>query len=185
MSVITIHIGGFGIKMAESFYESATNNYSISLNGKSINQNSEQEIHFIQGSDEKFRPRAVFADIGVEDLNQTQNFKFKDLWNKNRFTNFRGDGTTFAVGHYTNGAEIVSDVVEKVTNEIKNCDKVGAILMFNSLNGGTGGGLGTLVESKLLEDFQDLNLISYNIIGDNKVSTSALETYNDLLSLSQ
>ena len=52
-----------------------------------------------------------------------------------------GAGNNWAKGHYTEGAELVDAVMEKVRGEAEKCDCLQGFQLCHSLGGGTGSGL--------------------------------------------
>ena len=51
-----------------------------------------------------------------------------------------GAGNNWAKGHYTEGAELVDSVMEKVRKETEKCDCLQGFQLCHSLGGGTGSG---------------------------------------------
>ena len=58
-------------------------------------------------------------------------------------------------GHYTEGAELVDSVLDVVRKEAENTDCLQGFQITHSLGGGTGAGMGTLLISKIREEFPD------------------------------
>jgi tubulin beta len=96
-----------------------------------------------------------------------------------------GAGNNWAKGHYTEGAELVDAVLEVVRREAEACDSLQGFQMTHSLGGGTGSGMGTLLLSKLREEFPDRMLSTYSVMPSPKVSDTVVEPYNATLSIHQ
>lgn len=62
-----------------------------------------------------------------------------------------GAGNNWAKGHYTEGAELVDQVLDVVRREAEGCDCLQGFQITHSLGGGTGAGMGTLLISKIRE----------------------------------
>lgn len=62
-----------------------------------------------------------------------------------------GAGNNWAKGHYTEGAELVDQVIDVVRREAEGCDCLQGFQITHSLGGGTGSGMGTLLLSKIRE----------------------------------
>ncbi|KOB69966.1 Beta-Tubulin at 56D [Operophtera brumata] len=75
----------------------------------------------------------------------------------------------WAKGHYTEGAELVDSVLD----------------LTHSLGGGTGSGMGTLLLSKIREEFPDRIMNTFSVVPSPKVSEVVLEPYNATLSMHQ
>ena len=101
-------------------------------------------------------------------------------------SNFRfSEGNNWAKGHYTEGAEIVDTVLDVVRKETERCDRLQGFQLCHSIGGGTGSGLGTLLISKLKEDYNDRIVATYSVIPSTKVSSTVVEPYNSTLSMNQ
>lgn len=57
--------------------------------------------------------------------------------------------------------------------------------MTHSLGGGTGSGMGTLLVSKIREEYPDRIMTTYSVIPSPKVSDTVVEPYNATLSVHQ
>jgi tubulin beta len=96
-----------------------------------------------------------------------------------------GAGNNWAKGFYTEGAELVSDVIDVVRRETEKCDCLQGFQITHSLGGGTGSGMGSLIISKIKEEFPDRMLCTYSIVPSPKVSDTVVEPYNCTLSMNQ
>lgn len=106
-----------------------------------------------------------------------------------------GAGNNWAKGHYTEGAELVDSVLDVVRKEAESCDCLQVCLIFlfkceytfygsllnvaffsfqgfqltHSLGGGTGSGMGTLLISKIREEYPDRIMNTYSVVPSPKV----------------
>merc|ERR1711920_672394 len=76
----------------------------------------------------------------------------------------------------------MGDVVRK---EAEGCDCLQGFQMCHSLGGGTGAGMGTLLISKVREEYPDRIMETFSIIPSPKVSDTVVEPYNAVLSFHQ
>merc|ERR1712230_195524 len=88
-------------------------------------------------------------------------------------------------GHYTEGAELIDSVLDVVRKEAEGCDCLQGFQMTHSLGGGTGAGMGTLLISKIREEYPDRVMATYSIVPSPKVSDTVVEPYNCTLSVHQ
>ena len=72
-------------------------------------------------------------------------------------------------GHYTEGAELVDQVIDIVRNEAESCDSIQGFQLCHSLGGGTGSGMGTLIISKIKEEYPDRIMNTYSVVPSPKV----------------
>jgi len=81
--------------------------------------------------------------------------------------------------------EIVDSILEVLRQQAERTDALQGFQLLHSLGGGTGAGFGTLLLSKLREDFSDRMLATFSILPSPKVSDTAVEPYNCILSMHQ
>lgn len=80
-----------------------------------------------------------------------------------------GAGNNWAKGHYTEGAELMDSVLDVVRRETEGCDCVQGFQLTHSLGGGTGAGMGTLLISKIREEYPDRIMTSFSVVPSPKV----------------
>lgn len=73
-------------------------------------------------------------------------------------------------GHYTEGAELVDSVLDVVRKEAESCDCLQGFQLTHSLGGGTGSGMGTLLISKIREEYPDRIMNTFSVVPSPKVS---------------
>ncbi|XP_067856816.1 tubulin beta-3 chain isoform X3 [Heptranchias perlo] len=96
-----------------------------------------------------------------------------------------GAGNNWAKGHYTEGAELVENVVDILRHECESCDCLQGFQLTHSLGGGTGSGMGTLIMCKIREEYPDRIMNSFSVMPSPKVSDTVVEPYNATLSIHQ
>merc|ERR1711861_48328 len=69
--------------------------------------------------------------------------------------------------------------------EAEGCDCLQGFTMTHSLGGGTGSGMGTLLISKIREEYPDRVMCTYSVFPSPKVSDTVVEPYNCVLSVHQ
>ena len=68
------------------------------------------------------------------------------------------------------GAELVDSVLDVVRKESESCDCLQGFQLTHSLGGGTGSGMGTLLISKIREEYPDRIMNTYSVVPSPKVS---------------
>ena len=94
-------------------------------------------------------------------------------------------GNNWAKGHYTEGAELIEDVLDVVRREAEDCDSIQGFQITHSLGGGTGSGMGTLLISKIREEFPDRMMATFSVVPSPGESDTVVEPYNTTLSVHQ
>ena len=69
--------------------------------------------------------------------------------------------------------------------EAEGCDCLQGFQITHSLGGGTGAGMGTLLISKIREEFPDRMMATFSVVPSPKVSDTVVEPYNATLSVHQ
>jgi tubulin beta len=96
-----------------------------------------------------------------------------------------GAGNNWAKGHYTEGAELIDSVLDVARKEAEGCDCLQGFQITHSLGGGTGSGMGTLLISKIREEYPDRIMETFSVVPSPKVSDTVVEPYNATLSVHQ
>lgn len=106
----------------------------------------------IEASREKYVPRAVLVDLEPGTMDAVRAGPLGQLFRPDNFVfGQSGAGNNWAKGHYTEGAELVDQVLDVVRRETEGCDCLQGFQITHSLGGGTGSGMGTLLISKIRE----------------------------------
>ena len=70
---------------------------------------------------------------------------------------------------YTEGAELVDSVLDVVRKEAEGSDCLQGFQITHSLGGGTGSGMGTLLISKIREEYPDRMMCTFSVVPSPKV----------------
>lgn len=79
----------------------------------------------------------------------------------------------------------MDSVMDVVRREAENCDCLQGFQLAHSLGGGTGSGMGTLLISKIREEYPDRIMNTFSVVPSPKVSDTVVEPYNATLSVHQ
>ena len=86
-------------------------------------------------------------------------------------------GNNWAKGHYTEGAELIDSVLDVLRKESEGCDCLQGFQLAHSLGGGTGSGLGTLLISKIREEYPDRIMNTFSVVPSPKVSVKKIQLF--------
>jgi tubulin beta len=86
-----------------------------------------------------------------------------------------------AITDYTEGAELVDAVLDVVRKEAEGTDCLQGFQITHSLGGGTGAGMGTLLISKIREEYPDRMMCTYSVVPSPKVSDTVVEVRDSFL----
>merc|ERR1712226_803080 len=134
----------------------------------------------------KWIPRGVLVDLEPGTMDVIKESPIGPVFRPDNlcFGN-NGAGNNWAKGHYTEGAELVDEVLDKVRTSIESCDAPQGFQLFHSLGGGTGSGMGTLLLLKIRDAYPDRITTTYSVFPSPKVSDTVVEPYNAVLSSHQ
>ena len=116
-------------------------------------------------------PRAILVDLEPGTMDSVRSGPFGQIFRPDNFVfGQSGAGNNWAKGHYTEGAELVDSVLDVVRKEAESCDCLQGFQMTHSLGGGTGSGMGTLLISKIREEYPDRIMMTFSVVPSPKVS---------------
>lgn len=119
-------------------------------------------------------------------MDATKNGPYGKLFRPDNFVwGQNGAGNNWAKGHYTEGAELVDSVLDVLRREAEQADCLQGFQLTHSLGGGTGSGMGTLILSKIREEYPEKMISTFSIMPSPKVSDVVVEAYNATLSSHQ
>jgi tubulin beta len=143
-------------------------------------------VYFNEAGSNKYVPRAVLIDLEPGTMDALRSGPNGALYRPDNFIYGQSSaGNNWAKGHYTEGAELVDQVIDVVRREAENCDCLQGFQVTHSLGGGTGSGMGTLLISKIREEFPDRMMATFSVMPSPKVSDTVVEPYNATLSVHQ
>ena len=118
----------------------------------------------------KYVPRAILVDLEPGTMDSVRSGPFGQIFRPDNFVfGQSGAGNNWAKGHYTEGAELVDSVLDVVRKEAESCDCLQGFQLTHSLGGGTGSGMGTLLISKIREEYPDRIMNTFSVVPSPKV----------------
>uniref|UniRef100_A0A3P8QQS8 Tubulin beta chain n=1 Tax=Astatotilapia calliptera TaxID=8154 RepID=A0A3P8QQS8_ASTCA len=188
--IVHIQAGQCGNQIGAKFWEVISDEHGIdptgSYQGDSELQLERINVYYNEASGSKFVPRAILVDLEPGTMDSVRSGPFGQLFRPDNFVfGQSGAGNNWAKGHYTEGAELVDSVLDVVRKESENCDCLQGFQLTHSLGGGTGSGMGTLLISKIREEYPDRIMNTFSVMPSPKVSDTVVEPYNATLSVHQ
>ncbi|UJR36591.1 hypothetical protein I4U23_029310 [Adineta vaga] len=89
----------------------------------------------------------------------------------------------FAKGFFTEGAELLPELIEKIRRIAEECDLVHGFQFVHGISGGCGGGLGSLLLDHIRQEYSDRMIKSYSIFPALSMSQVVVEPYNSVLTM--
>ena len=177
-------------QIGSKFWEVISDEHGIdptgSYHGDSDLQLERINCYFNEATGGRYVPRAILMDLEPGTMDSVRAGPFGQLFRPDNFVfGQTGAGNNWAKGHYTEGAELIDSVLDVVRKEAESCDALQGFQLTHSMGGGTGAGMGTLLISKVREEYPDRVMSTYSVIPSPKVSDTVVEPYNATLSVHQ
>ncbi|KAL8902340.1 MAG: hypothetical protein Q9192_000076 [Flavoplaca navasiana] len=189
-SSVHLQTGQCGNQIGAAFWQMISAEHGLDASGTyegtSDLQLERMNVYFNEAASNKYVPRAVLVDLEPGTMDAVRAGPFGQLFRPDNFVfGQSGAGNNWAKGHYTEGAELVDQVLDVVRREAEGCDCLQGFQITHSLGGGTGAGMGTLLISKIREEFPDRMMATFSVVPSPKVSDTVVEPYNATLSVHQ
>ncbi|GJM96816.1 hypothetical protein PR202_ga13684 [Eleusine coracana subsp. coracana] len=188
--ILHIQGGQCGNQIGAKFWEVICDEHGIDATGRYAGDSDLQleriNVYYNEASGGRYVPRAVLMDLEPGTMDSVRSGPFGQIFRPDNFVfGQSGAGNNWAKGHYTEGAELIDSVLDVVRKEAENCDCLQGFQVCHSLGGGTGSGMGTLLISKIREEYPDRMMLTFSVFPSPKVSDTVVEPYNATLSVHQ
>ncbi|CAI5520025.1 unnamed protein product [Closterium sp. Naga37s-1] len=182
--------GQCGNQIGAKFWEVICEEHGIdplgNYKGDSALQLERVNVYYNEASGGRYVPRAILMDLEPGVMDSVRSGPYGKVFRPDNFVfGQSGAGNNWAKGHYTEGAELIDSVLDVVRKEAENCDCLQGFQVCHSLGGGTGSGMGTLLISKIREEYPDRMMLTFSVFPSPKVSDTVVEPYNATLSVHQ
>ncbi|XP_061894240.1 tubulin beta-6 chain-like [Entelurus aequoreus] len=188
--IVHLQIGQCGNQIGSKFWEVITEEHGIDRTGIYVGDDNIQlervNVYFTEAHGGKYVPRSLLVDLEPGTMDSIRGSRIGALFRPDSFIHGNsGAGNNWAKGHYTEGAELIEQVIDRLRTESESCDCLQGFQLVHSLGGGTGSGMGTLIINKIREEYPDRIMTSFSVMPSPKVSDTVVEPYNATLSVHQ
>jgi len=188
--IVHVQAGQCGNQIGTKFWEVLCDEHGIDAEGTYKGDSDVQleriNVYYNVTDKGRYVPRAILVDLEPGTMDSCRASPYGKVFRPDNFVFAQsGAGNNWAKGHYTEGAELVDAVTERVRKEAEGCDHLQGFQITQSLGGGTGSGMGTLLISKIREEFPDRMMCTFSVFPSPKVSDTVVEPYNATLSIHQ
>ncbi|GJN72477.1 tubulin beta chain [Purpureocillium lilacinum] len=173
-----------GNQIGSAFWQTIAGEHGLDSNGiyhgDSDLQLDRMSVYFTEAYGNKYVPRAVLVDLEPGTMDAVRAGPFGQLFRPDNFVFGQSSaGNNWAKGHYTEGAELVDQVLDVVRREAEGCDCLQGFQIAHSLGGGTGSGMGTLLISKIREgtEFPDRMMATFSVVPSPKLVENSDATF--------
>ncbi|KAL1921136.1 uncharacterized protein VTP21DRAFT_10852 [Calcarisporiella thermophila] len=188
--IIHVQTGQCGNQVGQKFWEIISQEHSIDSSGLYTGNDDTQiqcaNVYYNEAVGGRYVPRAVLVDLEPGTMDSIRAGPYGKLFRPDNFVfGQSGAGNNWAKGYYTEGAELVENILDVLRREAEHTDCLVGFQVCHSLGGGTGSGLGSLLLSKIREEYPDRMLCTFSVVPSPKVSDTVVEPYNATLSVHQ
>jgi len=193
--IVHVQVGQCGNQIGNVFWETMCKEHHLADDGKFVpSQNKQWDtvrldkvgVYFREAGEKRFVPRAILVDLEPGILEVIKAAPTGKMFKPDNFIfGASGAGNNWGKGHYTEGAQLIEECVEVVRREAESCEAPQGFQITQSLGGGTGSGLGTLLLNRIRDGFPDRITATYSVYPSPKVSDVVVEPYNATLSIHQ
>uniref|UniRef100_A0A8C5K7Y1 Tubulin beta chain n=1 Tax=Jaculus jaculus TaxID=51337 RepID=A0A8C5K7Y1_JACJA len=180
--ILHIQAGQCGNQIGAKFWEVISDEHGIdptgTYHGDSDLQLDRISVYYNEATGDKYVPQAILVDLEpgtMDSIFRPDNFVFGQS----------GASNNWAKGRYTEGAELVDSVLDVVLKKAESCDCLPGFQLTHSLSGGTGSGMGTLLITKIREEYSDHIMNTFRVLPSPKVFDTVVEPHNTTLSVHQ
>jgi len=182
--VISVNVGQAGIQVGNSCWELYCMEHGINPEGKFLEdpKDNAYQTFFSETGSGKHVPRSVFIDLEPSVIDEVRHGTYRALFHPEQLISGKEDAANnYARGHYTIGKDMVDKTLDRIRKLADNCKGLQGFLIFNSVGGGTGSGLGSLLIERLSLDYGKISKIAFTVYPSPQVSTAVVEPYNSVL----
>jgi len=190
--ILHVQVGQCGNQIGNRFWQTVIGEHDLGGDGYYVGKEEDKAVAldkvnvYMRTAGERFVPRACLVDLEPGTVDVIKASPVGTLFKPDNFVfGASGAGNNWAKGHYTEGAELIEEALDVIRKEVENCDCPQGFQICQSLGGGTGSGMGTLLLLKLRDAYPDRILATFSVYPSPKVSDTVVEPYNAVLSSHQ
>jgi tubulin beta len=192
--IIHVQVGQCGNQIGNSFWTTMCAEHRLSPDGKFQGKGKPDDrlridkidVYYAEAGVMRYVPRACLVDLEPGIIDVIKASPMGSLFKPdNMCFGASGAGNNWAKGHYTEGAELIDEAVDIIRRETEGCDCPQGFQLTQSIGGGTGSGMGTLLLLKIRDNYPDRITATFSVYPSPKVSDVVVEPYNATLSIHQ
>ena len=182
--LISLHVGQCGCQTGAAYLQHLSTEHE--LGGRTWTHNPTP--CFRESNNKELKARSLFVDSEPRVAMALRESPLGRLIEKHNFFVFpsaSGAGNNWAEGYALGNTSAAERITELLERELEQADSPGALLLFHSVSGGTGSGLGSFLLEKVADSFPKLPLVSASVLPSNRTAASdvVVQPYNAVLAL--
>ncbi|KAI5180677.1 tubulin gamma [Nematocida sp. AWRm80] len=186
-SIITLQVGQCGNQIGAEYWDRLCSEHGISFSGEVDKKivNDRKDTFFYESCDGRFFPRSILIDLEprvVSGIIQSRRHLFsnENIWMSSEGG---GAGNVWSSG-YQKGKQNAEALLEMIQREAESNDLLDGFILFHSVGGGTGSGLGSFLLEEIRDRMPKTTIQTVSIFPNNEeVSDAVVQPYNTVLTL--
>jgi tubulin beta len=196
--IVHVQVGNCGNQLGSAFWDALSAEHEIfpgdSSGGDSSDAAARRQraaVYFNETAAGRNIPRAVCIDLDSSSIDAIRSGPLRSLFTPSNFVTppepdhqqQRGTFGIYARGRYGEGALLLDAAAEAVRQAAEAADALQGLQYCHGLGGGTGSGLGSLILSRLRDEYPASFITTFSVLPSPSVSSALVEAYNAALSL--
>ncbi|KAL4469160.1 hypothetical protein ABPG72_011508 [Tetrahymena utriculariae] len=187
--ILSIHIGQAGIQVGNACWELFCLEHDIQPDGKVLQNPNDVKIDefksfYSETKTGQFVPRSLCLDIEQNAIDNIKHSAYKQLYDPESFVCANLEAANnFACGFYEINNQFFDACLDKIRKLTENCSDPQGFMIYSSLGGGTGSGLGSLLLQKIKDIYSKKTNLGLNIYPSDKISKRQEDSFNSVLSI--
>ena len=131
--IVHVQVGQCGNQIGNAFWDTMSKEHKLAGDGKFAGDASEGsedlsrldkiDVYFKDAGNRRYVPRAALVDLEPGSLDVIKASPMGKMFKPDNFVfGASGAGNNWAKGHYTEGAELIDEVVDVIRKEAESCD---------------------------------------------------------------
>lgn len=182
--VICINIGQAGVHIGNTFWEQIALEHDIQPDGTRPNTDDNDNISsfFSENESGKLIPRCISVDLDSDTIHGVKKSPYRELFQPDSFIYGKDGGCLYSkANNEREGKEVQQRLFSKIKALTESCEGLEGFMIFHSISGGTGSGLGSAIARHLDETYKKSTKIDLVLYPSPKLSNSVVEPYNTVL----
>eukprot|EP01064_Diplonema_japonicum_P027937 TRINITY_DN4175_c0_g2_i1.p1 TRINITY_DN4175_c0_g2~~TRINITY_DN4175_c0_g2_i1.p1 ORF type:complete len:418 (+),score=87.20 TRINITY_DN4175_c0_g2_i1:790-2043(+) len=179
--IVTIQIGGCGVRMGSRFWGEVIEERGITRDGEGLTSMENGRL-FEEGKNGRLVPRSIMLDTDPATIDILEGCSLGSLFRPDY--NIRGSGGTgnlYAVGRYE-CSDVRDQALDVLRRQVETCDRLEGFQLCHSLCGGTGSGVTHALLEDLRQCYSDKVVTTYtHTDATPREGWSTVQTYNMVL----
>jgi len=186
--IIHCQVGQCGNQIGSNFWESLCGEHGLDFDGQFHGDSDLQldkiNVYFNEAAGSSYVPRAVLADLDASTMDAVASGPLGQLFDPGNMVSSNSSAMkNFQVGFYEYGMNVMDSVLDSIRKEAEGCEKLEGFQIAHSIGGGTGSGTGSLLITKLREEYTSKLIETFTVFSSKKVSDCKVEPYNNVLAI--